>query len=204
MIPPLASTTTGWEVREVETLAETEHLVLDRAVFSSPLCPEGKPWLVVRRKSAVVIVPQRADGKFLFIRQERPPVCQLLWEFPAGQVEEAVPEGVDADGRQEILHRAALRELEEETGHTTRHALEYLGTYYSSPGFTNERETIFLAREVKPLPNVSRLGEHSEAIAGVEFLSPEEVLAAIRSGEIMDANSLAAWTFLGCRGYLAD
>jgi ADP-ribose pyrophosphatase len=204
MIPPLVTATPGWEIREVETLAQTDHLVLDRAVFASPLCPAGRPWLVVRRKPAVVIVPRRADGKFLFIKQERPPVCRLLWEFPAGQVEEAWPEDGAVELWEGILQRAALRELEEETGHTTAQPLEYLGSYFSSPGFTNESETIFLARDVEPLPKVSRLGEHSEAIAGVEFLSPVEVQERICGGEMLDANSLAAWTFLGSRGYLAD
>lgn len=204
MILPLVSPTAGWNIRELETLAQTDHLVLERAIFTSPLCPEGRPWLVVRRKPAVVIVPRRADGKFLFIKQERPPVCRLLWEFPAGQVEELLPEEGAGEMREEILQRAALRELEEETGHTTSQPLEYLGSYFSSPGFTNEREAIFLARDVVPLPNVSRLGEHSEAIAGVEFLSAGEVQQRIARGELVDANSLVAWTLLGSRGFFAD
>ncbi len=192
----------GWRIGATEILADTDHLRLERTIFASPMRPEGRPWLVVRRKAAVVVVPQRTDGHFLFIRQERPPVCRLLWEFPAGQVEEEISAGTTVEKHDEILARAALRELEEETGHTTSKPLEPIGSYYSSPGFTDEQQTIFLARDVQPLPGVNDLGESSEAIAGVEFLTAEEVWRKIRSGNLVDANSLAAWSFLLARGHL--
>lgn len=192
--------TPGWKMESSEVLASTEHLILERSVFHSPLRPEGRPWLVVRRKPAVVIVPQRADGKFVFIRQERPPVCRLMLEFPAGQVEEGE---VGSGAYEAILRDTALRELEEETGYTTREPLEKIGTYFSSPGFTDEHETIFLARNVEEGTLAGGLGEHSEAICGLEFLDAGEVVMAIRDGKILDANSLAAWSFLSAGGYLA-
>lgn len=195
--------TPGWKMESSEVLASTEHLILERSVFHSPLRLEGRPWLVVRRKPAVVIVPQRADGKFVFIWQERPPVCRLMLEFPAGQVEEGEAGSGAYEAYEAILRDTALRELEEETGYTTREPLEKIGAYFSSPGFTDEHETIFLARNVEEGTLAGGLGEHSEAICGLEFLDAGEVGGAIREGKIVDANSLAAWSFLSAGGYLA-
>jgi ADP-ribose pyrophosphatase len=183
-------------MEQPDILATTEHLTLERSIFRSPLRPHGRPWLVVRRKPAVVIVPRRADGLFLLIKQERPPVQRLLLEFPAGQLEGSTAPSPSA------LQQTALRELEEETAHTTSHPLQPIGAYFSSPGFTNEHETIFLAKNIQPRQNISSLGETTEAIAGLEWLSPHQLAEAIRTGQIVDANSITAYTFLHLGGHL--
>jgi 8-oxo-dGTP pyrophosphatase MutT (NUDIX family) len=173
-----------------EILCETPHLVVSRELLSSPLKPQGRPWLVVRRKPAVIVIPRLPDGTFLLIRQERPPVRRLMLEFPAGQI--------DGEMTETDLEETARRELLEETGYEAEGSLIRLGRFFSSPGFTNENQTVFLANV-----NPQRAGESpdacpepDEAIAGIEFLSLEELRAAIAEGRVCDANTLAGFAYL--------
>lgn len=179
-----------WSILSSETLCETPHLTVVREVAASPLVPSGRPWLVVRRKSAVVIVPQLPDGTFVLVRQERVPARRLLLEFPAGQIESAVtPSEIETTARKELL---------EETGYHTTRPVVILGSFFSSPGFTNERQTIVLAMVDQPHAGSMPIAqpEGTEAIAGVALLSMEGLRTAIATGEICDANTLAAFAFL--------
>jgi len=178
----------GWNVLTSEPLCETPHLSLYREVLASPLHPSGRLWFTVRRKPAVVVVPMTSDSRFLMIRQERIPARKTFWEFPAGQVDE--------DPSPEALLETAARELWEETGYESSGELVELGHFFSSPGFTNEKQTVFLARNIRlskhPPPNPCL-----EAIHGTKFFSHDQLRHCIATGQICDANSLCAWTLLG-------
>lgn len=157
--------------------------------------PDGHPdWLVVKRKPAVVIVPRTREGKFLLIEQERIPVQTLLLEFPAGQIDSPNAGADDAES-------AAHRELLEETGHQTSAPLSVLGKFFSSPGFTNETQTIFLANEVEPSAHKFQ-PRPEEAIAGLREVSPAELRSLVACGGMRDANSLVAFALLSARGIL--
>ena len=72
--------------------------------------------------------------------QFRPAVRQTLTEIPAGLL--------DVEGEDALT--CASRELFEETGYRHR-AIEFLGGYYASPGFTDEYVHLFWARtEAEP------------------------------------------------------
>jgi ADP-ribose pyrophosphatase len=178
----------GWNVLTSEPLCETPHLSVHREVLASPLHPSGRTWLTVRRKPAVVVVPMTPDSRFLMIRQERIPARKTFWEFPAGQV--------DDNPTPEALLETAARELWEETGYESSGGLVELGHFFSSPGFTNEKQTVFLARDIRlsqlPPPNPAL-----EAIHGAEFFSHDQLRERIATGQVCDANSLCAWALLG-------
>ena len=71
----------------------------------------------------------------LLVRQLRPAIRDVLTEIPAGIL--------DVEGEDALT--CAARELFEETGY--RHdAIEFLGGYYSSAGFTDEYVHLFVAR----------------------------------------------------------
>jgi ADP-ribose pyrophosphatase len=179
----------GWSVLEREVLCETPYLCVQREVLSSPLRPAGRPWLVVERKPAVVIVPLFDNGNFLLVKQERPPVRRLLLEFPAGQI--------DGPVSPEIMEQTARRELLEETGFAAHGPLQRLGTFFSSPGFTNECQTVFLARvRDEAGPDAARKPDPTEAIAGFVRLSHDAMRRAIAEGMICDANTLAGFSLL--------
>ncbi|MEV7970297.1 NUDIX hydrolase [Sphaerisporangium sp. NPDC088356] len=90
---------------------------------------------------SVAVVALDDDGRVLLLRQYRHPVRRLLWELPAGIR--------DVPG--EPLVDCAARELAEEAGYraATWHTLLDI---YSSPGMTDERIRIFLARDLSEIP----------------------------------------------------
>lgn len=185
-----------WQEVESFILCHTPHLSVRQTLHSSPLRPKGRPWVIVHRKPAVVIIPRTPEGRFLLIRQERPPVQAMICEFPAGQVEGVVGE--------EDLEAAARRELREETGMICPGPLQKLGSFFSSPGFTDEQQTIFLAEGVEVADPVA-LGDPSgadEAIDGVILLTGKELIEWVRAGLVRDGNTLAGFAQLMANGKL--
>ena len=81
----------------------------------------------VRRPNAVVMVGGPSPGTFVLVRQYRHAAGMKLTELPAGKV--------DPD---EDLAKAAIREFHEETGLLFEN-VEYLGMFYPSPGYSDER-----------------------------------------------------------------
>lgn len=184
----------GWGTLASETLCDTPYLRVYRERVATPSRPEGVTWMVARRRTAAVVAPRTPDGRFLLVRQERVAVRRVLWEFPAGQVDEAVSETT--------IRETALRELGEEAGVVCRGELVPLGPFYSSVGFTDECCHLFLATEVVPRKGGLTPDEH-EAIVEVRAFSPEELRERVAAAEIVDANTLAMYARLQARRLMA-
>ncbi|HEX4056130.1 MAG TPA: NUDIX hydrolase [Tepidisphaeraceae bacterium] len=123
---------------------------------------------------AVVILPFLGD-KVLLIRNHRYSVQQVLIELPAGTVEKG-----------EDPMNCAGRELLEETGYLAGR-LKPLGTFFSSPGILTEKLYTFAAYDLEK--KVSALEEDEEIeIMPLPF---DEAVEMIRSGQIMDAKTIA-------------
>jgi ADP-ribose pyrophosphatase len=131
---------------------------------------------MVVHPGSVVLLPLCDDGKLLLIRNRRFAVERTLLELPAGTLELG-----------EDPASCAARELEEETGHRAA-SLTPLLSFYPSPGMSNERMYVFVARGLTQ--SEQRLDE-SEQIE-VEPLALEEVLAQIERNVIEDAKTIAA------------
>ena len=179
----------GWRQISAASLLAGDHLSVEQIHVATPARPGGVKWTVARRKSAVVIAPQLADGRFLLIHQERAPIQRTIWEFPAGQID-------DRENKEDsaVITETALRELEEETGHHVGEDGELisLGYFFSSPGFTDEHAYLFLAKGVEPMPSrAAELGIYHEQINEARAFSLEELHDMIRSNTLADANSLA-------------
>jgi ADP-ribose pyrophosphatase len=153
-------------------------------------------WITVRRKQAVVIAPITVSGNFVLIRQARIPVRQLSWEFPAGQFDGAEP-------TLGSLQDTAVRELAEETGYTLAEdgALIPLGHFYSSHGFTDEKQHLFVARPVHRL-RAGRRPDETEFIAETREFSVGELRQMIAENIIQDANTLALFARLMAKGLI--
>ena len=134
---------------------------------------------IIRHPGAVGVLAHKADGTFVLVRQYRKAVEQYMTEVVAGLL--------DAGEEPEI---AARRELLEETGCVAK-ALIHLGAVHASPGYVDEKVEVYLG-ELDGAAAVDQELDHGEHVE-VVLMSREELSAAIRSGRIQDAKTLAAW-----------
>ncbi|MEO7318612.1 MAG: NUDIX hydrolase, partial [Chthoniobacteraceae bacterium] len=133
--------------------------------------------------------PMLSDGRFLLVRQERVPIRATIWEFPAGQIDDLE--------EPDVIRATGLRELREEAGYDIAPGGEVrnLGHFFPSCGFTDEHSHLLLVRPVVPHVQGQELDAH-EAITECRAFSIEELRAMIASGEVRDANTLAAFARL--------
>lgn len=116
------------------------------------------------------------DGKHVMVRQFR---------FGSGSVTLETPGGMVDDG--EDSETAIRRELTEETGYGNG-VWHYLGAVQPNPAFHNNLCHHWLALDVEPVAEPEPgIGEHIE----IAVLTPDEVTAAARSGEIKHALALS-------------
>lgn len=183
----------GWQQTRSELLFSNLHVGVEKAFFTTPHRPTEVPWTVVKRKAAVAIAPVLEDGRFVMVHQERLPVMQTMWEFPAGQIDSAVT-------RESIIH-TIQNELREECGcslHPDLGTLQSLGWFFPSQGFTDEIVYLFTA---KPVCVVSRPEpDGSEHISDVRFVSAGELRGMIAANAITNALTLALYARIAAQG----
>lgn len=188
----------GWETVSSETHFSDPHLQVVTDRVKTPSQAQARPWATVHRKPAVVIAPMTREGNIILVRQERIPIRTVIWEIPAGQIEDT------SEPSEKEIEATALRELREETGYelASDGALIPLGHYFSSPGFTDEHGYFFLARPVQPCvgPHVR---EESEQIVDCRSFSVVEFARMIADNEIRDANTLSIAARMSSRGFLS-
>ncbi|MCA9878821.1 MAG: NUDIX hydrolase [Thermomicrobiales bacterium] len=90
---------------------------------------------VLEHPGAVAIVAITRDSKVLLLRQAHHPIQRVLLGLPAGTLEPG-----------EEPEACARRELMEETGYKAG-AMTRIASYFTSPGYTSEQLTIFLAED---------------------------------------------------------
>ncbi len=156
-----------------------EGLILDVDVLEVEL-ENGKRSIreIVQHGVAVAIIPRLPDGRLAFIRQFRKPMERVCFEVCAGNV--------DHDGESE--EETAIRELQEETGYITRSA-ELLGPIYPSVGYCTERIDVFYCEVIEQGETSFDDDERIETV----LVSEAEMDDMIRSNQIDDAKTLAAW-----------
>ncbi len=186
-----------WDVNASDPVYRSPHLEVRLEEVRLPGEGKGRHWTTVHRKPAVVIAPRTPEGRYVLVRQARIPTRQLLWEFPAGQVD-------GEDVGEKAMRATALRELTEETGYELANGgnLASLGRFFSSPGFTDERAHLFLATPVVkatngPSPDVTEL------IAEIQDFSADELRRMVAENIVQDANTLAVFARLTAGGQLA-
>jgi 8-oxo-dGDP phosphatase len=130
---------------------------------------------VVVHPGSVGVIGLDDQERVLLIRQYRHPVGRLLWEPPAGLR--------DVEG--EPPWRTAARELAEEAGYRARE-WHTLVDVFTSPGMTDERVRVFLARGLSEIPPEESDFEriHEEADMPVAWVPLDDAVAAVRRGDI--------------------
>lgn len=132
-------------------------------------------WDLIDHKGAAAVVAVREDGKLLMVRQYRNALERETIELPAGGLE----------GRDEPTSKAAMRELEEETGYVCTE-VELLTSIYTTVAFCNEKIDIYVARNLQP--GKQHLDE--DEFINVEAYSVEELTDMILQGKIQDSKTI--------------
>ena len=172
--PELADAAERWQVLDSVERARG-HVVALRADLV--LMPDGTSAErdVVVHPGAVGIVALDGDDQVLMIRQYRHPVGRMLWEIPAGLRDVAgEPAGVTAE-----------RELLEETGYRARD-WHVLVDYFSSPGMTDERLRVYLARGLSEIGHAERafVPRHEEAHLLLAWVPLDRAVNLFLAGEL--------------------
>lgn len=126
---------------------------------------------------ASAVLPIDAEGNVYLVRQFRAPIDRVLLEIPAGKLDSA-----DED---RLL--AAKRELKEETGLEADSWLHLTDTF-TTPGFSSEKISLYLARDLKKGDSCPDEDEFLNLIR----LPFDEVVQMIMSGEISDCKTQIA------------
>ena len=131
---------------------------------------------VLHHPGASAVVALQEDGSVVMVEHYRYATGQWLLEVPAGKL-----------SGNEAPSVCAARELEEETGWVPTE-LRSLGWIWTSPGFTNEKIWLFLARGLQPATQELE----SDEVLTVTSLPLRRALAMARDGEIVDGKSVCA------------
>lgn len=123
--------------------------------------------------------PSGEDPQLLLIRQYRYAVGDFIYEVPAGRL----------DPGEEPL-RCAERELREETG-CTAERMEHLITFYTTPGFTDERIHAFMAIGL----SAGAAAHERDEFITVEALPLSRALELISQGRIVDGKTIITVLF---------
>lgn len=121
---------------------------------------------------AVATVGLTDNGEILLTRQYRHPVCQVIYDLPAGRLD---------PGEDQL--EGARREFEEETGFYPQQ-IEKLGYYNQFPGSLRAGTHLFFASDLTPTRQNLDEGEFLEIIP----MPIGEVLGLIKEGKIIDGS----------------
>jgi ADP-ribose pyrophosphatase len=131
---------------------------------------------MIRHPGAAAVVPVDDERRVLLVRQFRYAAGGWLLEVPAGKLDAGEPP-----------EACARREVEEETGFRPG-TLVPMGWIWTTPGFTDERIWLYLARDLVPAEQQLQ----DDEVLTVERLPLDEAVRRAAQGEIRDAKSVCA------------
>jgi ADP-ribose pyrophosphatase len=133
---------------------------------------------MVRHPGASAVVPFLTDPfgddpQLLLIKQYRHAADEFIYEIPAGRL----------DGGEDPKE-CAKRELREEIGCTAAR-IEHIYTFYTTPGFTDERIHAFMATELTR----GEAAREKDEFLSVETVTLSQALELIRTGQLKDSKT---------------
>ncbi len=138
---------------------------------------------IVRHSGSVVILAVedgRSGPRILLERQYRHAARQLLWELPAGRID---------DGENDLA--AAKRELLEETGYTASRWRCIL-RFYASPGFLAETMNLYFARGLRP----GQAQPEADEVIHIRMTPLADAVRMVMRGAIKDAKTICGILWL--------
>ncbi|RDU34991.1 ADP-ribose pyrophosphatase [Neobacillus piezotolerans] len=137
---------------------------------------------IVKHPGAVAVIAVTDDKKIVLVEQYRKAMERTLVEIPAGKLEKG-----------EDPAECARRELEEETGYECKE-MEWLVSFYTSPGFADEIVHLYVAKGLSQKEDAAGLDE--DEFVNVEEVALEEAIAYVREKKIYDAKTAYAIQYL--------
>lgn len=134
---------------------------------------------IVDHQKGVGIIAYDGDDKIWMVKQYRKALDKMTLEIPAGLVDPG-----------ELPIEAAKRELQEEVGYLPK-TITYLFDMHSSPGFTNDKLSFFVGKDLER----SSLDQDEDENVLAESFYIKELYQMIKNGEITDAKSIIAILF---------
>lgn len=139
---------------------------------------------MIRHPGASAVVPflsdpRSDDPQVLLIRQYRYAADGYLFEIPAGRLD-----------RGEAPRDCAVRELKEETG-CTAEQVDYLITFYTTPGFTDEKIHLFMATGL----TAGETKHEADEFLDLQPMLLSQALERVEAGEIQDAKTVIGLLF---------
>lgn len=133
---------------------------------------------MVRHPGAAAVIPfltdpSGEDPQILLIKQYRYAAERFIYEIPAGKLDQ---------GEDPLV--CARRELQEETGCSAAH-IEPLCSFYTTPGFTDERIHAFIATGLTR----GEVKHETDEFLTVETVTLSHALELIKAGELVDAKT---------------
>lgn len=128
----------------------------------------------------VQVIPVTASGEIVLVEQHRFGTDSLVLEMPGGAV----------DPHEKDLTMAAVRELEEETGLTSRRILS-LPSFAANPAMQSNNVTFFIAFDVQPMSKPTAHNDPFEVI-NLHVRPVHEVMEMARTGQIQHPLSALA------------
>ncbi len=135
---------------------------------------------IIEHPGAVAIIPLTSENKVIIVKQYRKSVEDILLEIPAGKLE---------IGEKPL--ECANRELLEETGYRCD-KLEHLFDFYTSPGFSNEIISLYVARDL--IKDVAQPDE--DEYIEIQEYEIEDLIKMIQFGEIVDAKTIVSILYI--------
>jgi ADP-ribose pyrophosphatase len=162
--------TSSREVYSCSLFRVTEDVARDKTGF------EIKRSVVHHIGSAVMMAVDEKK-RVLLVKQYRLPAGKDIWELPAGRLD---------PGEKPL--QAAKRELAEETGYKAR-TWSKLASFWVSPGYVQEKMTIFLATDLTAGTATPMDDERIET----RWFGRKELGEMIRDGKIEDAKTMVGF-----------
>lgn len=176
MEQPLADEPMSWPVAD-STVLHRDHWILGlrRDTISAPQHPEEQfSRIVVEDPGAVVILAIDDEDRAVVVRQYRHPAQHRFVELPAGVLDFEGEDPADA-ARRELLEEAGL---EADTW-------EHLLTTYPTPGKSQEKHVIFLARGLREVEH-DYVASHEEAEMSLERVPFTDLVDGVLAGRLTD------------------
>lgn len=124
-----------------------------------------------------VIIPKLDDKHFIMIYQQRLGVNRISLEFPMGSVK----------GKDPL--QTAVTELKEETGYTSGKLTCLISPLFTSPGWSDQRASVFVAEELTKGVQEPEPYENIEVVT----IGIDDVDGLIKKGTIFDMTTIASF-----------